>query len=314
MTVMAVADAVMSTTSPSPKSDLKRRGPAGSYLNSLSSNVVQPAEEDKFDIHELNRRIMKDEVRQVAEYEIDIDPSSLVSRILSVREQIADEWKEDLVTLIRTNSQVLDEFKEKASNMTSDVKITNKDLNLTSWVPKYDHSANTYLTNSIASKNRGASPFRRANFDLLLLLCTEESVLRVLQKYKEGKESSERYQMLHGFHKAKAQEFFHGHQKGRGQADLFLQSLLTVPSVVTKSGVVHPLAVAEDIVRARSVVAKEWKSVVNVAATEHLSVQRVVYTKQMSKLGGWSIDAVKSTGVDGTPEQDGHADSSGAFQ
>lgn len=44
------------------------------------------------------------------EFEIDIDPPSLVQRILSVRDQIAGEWTADLETLVKANEMILDSY------------------------------------------------------------------------------------------------------------------------------------------------------------------------------------------------------------
>jgi len=45
-----------------------------------------------------------------SQYEIDIDPPSLVTRIISVRDQIANEWKADLETLVVANEMILDSY------------------------------------------------------------------------------------------------------------------------------------------------------------------------------------------------------------
>jgi len=46
------------------------------------------------------------------EYELRIEPSALVRRILSVREQLSNEWVEDLDTLVKLNDEILDTFEE----------------------------------------------------------------------------------------------------------------------------------------------------------------------------------------------------------
>lgn len=42
--------------------------------------------------------------------EIEIDPPSLVQRIISVRDQIAGEWSADLETLVKANEMILDSY------------------------------------------------------------------------------------------------------------------------------------------------------------------------------------------------------------
>ena len=51
------------------------------------------------------------------EFHIDIEPPSLVTRILSVRQQIAQEWVSDLATLQTINGQILASYHAKTSQM-----------------------------------------------------------------------------------------------------------------------------------------------------------------------------------------------------
>lgn len=161
------------------------------------------------------------------EFRIDIDPPSLVSRILSVREQIALEWSSDLDTLVHANDIILSSYsrnqeierhnenrKEDSTNENNNggaEKLVNEgdeditdSLSSTSEVdestsphltssPSFDRGiAMTWFQNSIAFKERKSSVLRQDSFDLLLLLSTQESVHRVLREYrKNGRMSSE---------------------------------------------------------------------------------------------------------------------------
>jgi hypothetical protein len=63
------------------------------------------------------------------EIEIDIDPRSLVSRILSVREQIAREWTADLDTFVVANEMILSSYHQtqEEQRRSSDPETSKKD-------------------------------------------------------------------------------------------------------------------------------------------------------------------------------------------
>ena len=50
------------------------------------------------------------EAKRFVEFEIDIEPASLVSRLVSVRQQIAQEWVADLDTLMAVNELILESY------------------------------------------------------------------------------------------------------------------------------------------------------------------------------------------------------------
>jgi len=257
------------------------------------------------------------------EYRFDIDPPSLVTRIISVREQISREWKEDLDTLVRTNDRILDEYEENQRKAAAEASAlddddeTEEENGLSSQLVSpyrpsqegttlmYDRSAMTYLTNSIASQDRASSPFRKSNFDLLLLLCTQESVHRVLREYKEDLEDEmnmEKHTWLHSFYKMNVEEFFDGHKHSFGRADKFLEKLLMQPPIAheTRKGGLHiidPMAMVEDILRERSMVAREWKSIVATIPDEHLDLRRILFTRHLMEVTDWKISGIGSNSL-----------------
>jgi hypothetical protein len=135
------------------------------------------------------------------EFNIDIDPVSLSSRIVSVREQIAREWVTDLATIVTANEMILASYHSKASigraeeecvdYENSEDCITTEDLvapysdNSDRRSNAFDRNAMILLSNSMGADGSGSSPHRKGNFDLVLLLATQESVHRVLRAYQE---------------------------------------------------------------------------------------------------------------------------------
>lgn len=161
----------------------------------------------------------------------------------------------------------------------------------------YDRSAMTLLTNSFANQDRDSSPFRMANFDLLLLLSTQESIHRVLKDQKEENDIAD-YEWLRDFYTERVKDHFDGHQT-YGRAEDFLVDLLKTPPIIQESGngefhIIDPMGMAEDIIRERSEVAKEWKDLVAEAPSEHTDLRRLLLVRRMN-------DATEKTLADSSP-------------
>lgn len=274
------------------------------------------------------------------DYEIDIDPTSIVSRIISVREQIANEWLQDLETMIETNNYVLqtylaeqtesrveqeasmakdgvdsdeqddeeyddEEEEEPAFDALTAPYSSNEDpQDQEAPVVVFDRNAMAMLTNSMGSQDRDSSPLRRSNFDLLLLLCTQESIHSVLRSYRE-ENRVESLAWLRDFYISRVSEFFDGHNHVRGRGDLFLEELLlSTPSVVRKEDELHlidPLRMAEDIIRERSRVASDWKKLVNQTSEDHMGIRRIILAKMM----GGSFDPLTSISPSSSKDSSG---------
>ena len=148
----------------------------------------------------------------------------------------------------------------------------------------FDRNAMAMLTNTMGSQDRDSSPLRRSNFDLLLLLCTQESIHRVLRSYRE-EDRVESLAWLRDFYISRVSEYFDGHNQRRGRGDLFLEELLlATPSMVRKDNELHlidPLRMAEDIIRERSRVAGDWKELVAQTTSDHIEIRRILLAKMM---------------------------------
>jgi hypothetical protein len=239
--------------------------------------------------------------------------------MLSVREQIAKEWKDDLATLVRTNERILDEYEEQqrvaaAAEEDEDddggeVNGRLEDLYRASQedgkTVLYDRSAMVYLTNSIATQGQAASPFRRSNFDLLLLLCTQESIHRVLNEYKSDTDDemhNEKHGFLNSFYKQNVKKYFDGHDYSFGRGDQFLEAFLKESPIArtTQKGnlsLIDPVAIMEDLLRERSVVAREWKSIVDTIPDEHLDLRRLLFNRHLMESSNWNSPGNGKSGI-----------------
>jgi hypothetical protein len=256
------------------------------------------------------------------EYEIGIDPASLVSRIISVREQLSNEWLHDLETLINTNDEVLTTYVEAQNEARAsaeevdededdeiddddeefddeDEEEDDEDHEIQDMMTPYKEpdqsqqpvlvfNRNAIMSNSNDFGDRDSSPLRKSNFDLLILLCTQEAIHRVLREYmEEDKEDS--LDFLREFYTERVAEYFDGPQSS-GRADDFLEELLLEPPSVQetprKGGSVHfidPMGMAEDIIRMRSEVAEEWKGLVAESPNDHMGLRRMLLINMMGK-------------------------------
>lgn len=163
------------------------------------------------------------------------------------------------------------------------------------------------------------SPLRRSNFDLLVLLATQEAIHRVLNDpARQARKSAEHgsNQFLQDFYMTRLLSHFSGNQR-YGRADDFLEEMLTTPprmisaesrhykydddapSSSTEDGetpskmddeltkdltyLVDPVKVAETILEEREKVALEWKARVQEdTPAAHMTIQKMVLAKVMS--------------------------------
>jgi len=148
----------------------------------------------------------------------------------------------------------------------------------------FNKNAMVMLANSLASLDRDSSPYRSSNFDLLVLLLTQESVHRVMRDYME--QSMPALDWLKEFYFGRVRKFFDGHQS-QGRADDFLEEILLSPPSFMKDGeqahLIDPTVVAEDIIRERSNVAQEWKHIISCTWEDHVDLRRCLLAKTLGK-------------------------------
>ena len=143
------------------------------------------------------------------------------------------------------------------------------------------------LTDILALESVAPSPFRKGSFDLLLLLSLQESVHRVLRNFKDlGEKKDVSYEWLRDFYTNRVSDYFDGNgEYGRGD-DFLEELLLTSPSMKTtddgKMGLVDPHGIAEEIIRTRGDVAREWKEKLSNVNQDHIGLRKSLLSHQMS--------------------------------
>lgn len=299
-----------------------------------------------------NPHLAKDDAQRFVEFEIDIEPVSLVSRMVSVRQQIAQEWVADLDTLLAVNDLILESYHETqnqkrreevptTTTSTTDAMTTPdssgsgdadadadgfnienlsgpssassaKEEVVTPHHPferprprgrqAYESMANVFLNNKMMEHESRtglpSSPYRRGSFDLLSLLATQEAVHVVLRNYLEqGDGRRVSLDWLRQFYQERLESHFDG-DGPYGRSDDFLQDLLlSLPTATTTSTtttsrssqqrnvleLVDPLRIAEDVIHARSQVARQWKDIMQtVVPSDHMQLQKSILAVRMN--------------------------------
>eukprot|EP00549_Striatella_unipunctata_P025909 CAMPEP_0118683066 /NCGR_PEP_ID=MMETSP0800-20121206/5830_1 /TAXON_ID=210618 ORGANISM="Striatella unipunctata, Strain CCMP2910" /NCGR_SAMPLE_ID=MMETSP0800 /ASSEMBLY_ACC=CAM_ASM_000638 /LENGTH=280 /DNA_ID=CAMNT_0006579517 /DNA_START=335 /DNA_END=1177 /DNA_ORIENTATION=+ len=215
------------------------------------------------------------------EFEIDINPTSLASRMISVREQIAQEWVDDLDVVAKCTTLILGSYFDVPVEL-ENVDISNGDQPF--------HFGMTMLRNKNAFQEHISSPIRGGSFDLLLLLTTHESIHRVLRDLQFGTGQAElSFEWLREFFEERLESHFDGNQL-YGRGDDFIEELLKVDPFNKqmknrKMGIINPKSIAEKILRTRSDIAQEWKEDMTKIADTHLSLRRALLSSQMDSWG-----------------------------
>jgi hypothetical protein len=212
------------------------------------------------------------EMKYVPDYDLEINPASLCSRIVSVREQIAREFVKDLHVIADMGGQTLESYwrrlkQQKDGDEGAQVERSNMLFLEASADPdNYDYAP---------------SPLRKGNFDLLVLLATQESIHRVLNDAsaeEKGSTDKASVRFLRNFYSIRIGTHFTGRQP-YGRADDFLHELLdSSPSTVQiqdeEVQLVDPIRIAELILEQREKVATEWGDMAYEAPGTHTEIKR----------------------------------------
>jgi len=216
-------------------------------------------------------------------FEIDIDPSRLCSRILSVRSQIANEWAYDLNVISNLGERIFSSYWEIVQKGGE-----NEDGYA------FERQSQMFLDiNPDRYSDLKVSPLRKGNYDLLLLLATHESICRVLNReggiYLDEGDSDQKMmankEFLKQFYSERKYKYFYGNGK-YGRADSFLSELMLTPMIVKDQDIlIDPLGIAEIVVRERERIATEWRNhIVEVVlkGSDQLEVRQLMLDKMMA--------------------------------
>ena len=259
---------------------------------------------------------------RVPEYIVDINPASLCSRMISVREQIAREFAHDLDIISKMGQQIFtsywSEIEKSRERLMAEREATESATGSgMDGQQATDIEGNAMSSPSPSPSEEGElkenmsgfsgqwlgflewdpywdgsdkpSPLRRGNFDLLVLLATQEAVRRLINEGVEDETPEhevESTKFLHNFY-VDRMAYFVGPQRYR-RADEFVEELMLSPPVVISKDeggalIVNPLNIAELLLIKRDKVASEWQQIAKEAPQEHSEIRRMQLDRMMGR-------------------------------
>ncbi|KAL7517271.1 hypothetical protein ACHAWX_002206, partial [Stephanocyclus meneghinianus] len=256
--------------------------------------------------------------RAYSEFDIDIEPARLCSRILSVREQIARELAGDLKVISTMGRQIFDSYwynvrrREGSDPSRSSGGVGWKDGSSTSG---FDRPSLLYMNfDPLIDGDFAPSPLRKGNFDLLYNLITQKAVVELLQsgvfvgENEVENEACLRY--LDKFYRERVVTHFVGAQF-YGKGDDFIEELMLSPPITMFEDLeneegdfgenseedaslplqIEPLRIAEQILLRRDKLALEWLDVCSAVPSEHMDIRKL----QLSRMMGQQTDKMSVT-------------------
>lgn len=223
----------------------------------------------------------------IPSYDLDIDPASICSRMLSVREQIAREFSHDLVIIANMGGHTLESYWENLKSKRDD-KDDDDEGNDGATARGGIERQNLLFLEMSATQDDDylPSPLRKGNFDLLVLLATQESIHRVLNDDSRT-DGAERVtnDFLKNFYQERVASHFTGSQR-YGRADDFLEELLlSSPRMIQLdddvTSLIDPTRIAELILTEREKVCLEWKEIAEASPVEHTDIRRLQLNRAM---------------------------------
>ena len=237
----------------------------------------------------------------IPDYEWEIDPLSLCSRILSVREQLSKEFVRDLQAVSDMGGQTFDWYWEKLKQSRENNQAQGGDeassaqffIEPSSLRGSRENLLFLEINVDDPTLDHKPSPLRRSNFDLLVLLATEEAIHRVLNRWELKRSEGDLVGAEHASHVfleefyQERQHFFHGPLQSYGKADDLLEELLDSALLFkaggsNADGVVHPTKIAELVLKERESVALEWIEIAKEAPQHHMRIQALRLEKMMN--------------------------------
>jgi len=201
----------------------------------------------------------------VYEYKTKIEPRRLGDRLMRLRQEISDEWREDLQLLAKEHEEMWRSFFETVRE--NEDKL--KDLQM----PVYSHDPSDGPT---------GSTFRGGNYDLLRRLATYKAILHLKDVYMRGNAMEkakgnflDKMLTVHG-------GAFVGDGPYYVDKTFFGVLLESAPYMVrsdladghTSMVLLSPISVVEDICHIRQSIAEAWRTELERVSDDHLDLQR----------------------------------------
>uniref|UniRef100_A0A7S4BIS2 Uncharacterized protein n=3 Tax=Chrysotila carterae TaxID=13221 RepID=A0A7S4BIS2_CHRCT len=236
-----------------------------------------------------NNPYLQKQEPQTREYQTILEPRRIARGLLSIRQQIADEWMKD-ISIIAAEGEYLRachqddvcsvEVDSFLTVNTTDVKVLEDPA---APLPPALMAASTQAFNSWNLPD--SSPFRSANFDLLQRALTREAALAAMKSLaRRGDEHAANAEFLRARLVRWSPRF--EEPKRRQMAGLFLTELLhESPTIQRRDGkalFTDPSLVAAEVLEQRLRIATRWQEAVSQTADKQADVLREDLNEQNS--------------------------------
>ena len=195
------------------------------------------SEEQSLKIHNQKAKDEKDEDEEDDSEEKNLKINNLDQKAKDKKDQEEnddDEKKSDIDALLK--ALIKDSKPEVSpSSLKESLESDTKETVAKKGTDIFDRSILTTWSQSLWSPKRSSSPYRKANFDLLLLLATQESIHRVLNSYKnDDSVRPQTHEWLLDFYVDNVNEYFDGHQTYARSED-FLKEMIQCPRTLIET-------------------------------------------------------------------------------
>lgn len=201
--------------------------------------------------------------QQYTVYTVDIKPLDVVDGILKAREEIAEEFRDDLELMALENKEVWTHHEEEVKNG-SDEEEGHR-------MPAYD-----------AGRSKASStPLRRQSYDLLQKLTTFVAACTLIKNMQRDSAQADSAKWLFDFTQGYMEEFINQPARPYGVAKRYLQDMMNAP-ISMKTGrsgqpvFVDPVAIAQELLDERLRVAEGWREELETVDDDHIYIRRIM--------------------------------------
>ena len=210
-------------------------------------------------------------------YSATISPAAVGQHLLRIREQLANEWKQDLGLLPLCNAELRRHRSEVVTHHSDELENLQYEI----------------APGSIEGEEGNGSPLRTANFDLLKTAVTHGALWRLQHELTAEPTQKHAAEWLARFAREHGAAFRGGECGWRAGRD-FLLAMMDQPISVGKSlggnpRFIDPPGMAERLMELREELALEWSEAMQLVPVEHIALRVEEHRARLEGSVVWSV-------------------------
>lgn len=222
-------------------------------------------------------------------YSATISPAAVGQHLLRIREQLANEWKQDLGLLPLCNAELRRHRTEVVAHHSDELEKLQYQI----------------APGSIEGEEGNGSPLRTANFDLLKTAVTHGALWRLQRELAAEPTQKHAAEWLTRFVREHGAAFRGGECGWRAGRD-FLLAMMDQPVSVGKSlggnpRFIDPVGMAERLMELREEVALEWSEAMQLVPVEHIALRVEEHRARLEGSVVWSVSRPYPPRVEALP-------------